>query len=87
MAHGLDPDDPVSFLLVEGDVAHTDTDAIVRVLSGLGGSWRMAGVLGWTPRVVRDGLYRVVARNRYWLFGRRALCLLPTDAQRARFLD
>ena len=26
--HGLDPDDPTSFLLIEGDAAHRDTDAI-----------------------------------------------------------
>ena len=30
--HGLDPDDPASFLLVEGDDAWTDSDAIQRVL-------------------------------------------------------
>lgn len=86
-AHGLDPDDPVSFLLVEDGRAHTDTDAIVRVLGSLGGVWRVpAAVLSLLPRALRDPLYRVMARNRYRLFGRHAQCLLPTPGQAARFL-
>ncbi|MGE8227690.1 MAG: thiol-disulfide oxidoreductase DCC family protein, partial [Stenotrophomonas sp.] len=40
-AHGLDPDDPLSFLLVAEGVAYTDTDAILRVVTGLGGAWRL----------------------------------------------
>lgn len=85
--HGLDPDDPMSFLLVEGDLAHTDTDAIVRVLAGLGGAWRIARVVMVIPRPLRDGLYRTVARNRYRWFGRRDACVLPAAGQRERFLD
>ena len=83
--HGLDPDDPASFLLVEGDDAWTDSDAIQRVLTGLGGAWRLAGVMAVVPRVVRDPLYRSVARNRYRWFGTTE-CHVPTDEERARFL-
>jgi predicted DCC family thiol-disulfide oxidoreductase YuxK len=83
--HGLDLDDPASFLLVDGDNAWTDSDAIGRVLTGLGGMWRLAGVIAWVPRAVRDPLYRWIARNRYRLFGTTA-CHVPTDEQRARFL-
>ncbi len=83
--HGLDPDDPASFLLVDGPQAWTDSDAIRRVLTGLGGVWRLAGVIALVPRVVRDPLYRWVARNRYAWFGTTA-CRMPTDEERARFL-
>lgn len=86
-ANGLDPDDPMSFLLIENGRAWTDTDAIARVLSGLGGVWRLAAALRWLPRALRDPLYRWVARNRYRWFGRYEQCLLPTPEQRARFLD
>ena len=85
-ANGLDPDDPVSFLLIEGDRAWTDTDAMVRVLQGLGGGWRMAGVIAWCPRFVRDRLYRQVARNRYRWFGRHERCLMPMPQHTGRFL-
>jgi len=85
--HGLDPDDPLSFLLVEQGRAWSDTDAIVRVLAGLGGVWKLAHVLWVVPRAWRDRAYRALARNRYRWFGRHEQCFLPTPAQAARFLD
>ena len=84
--HGLDPDDPSSFLLLEGEAAWTDTDAIRRVVTGLGGVWCVAHVLAWIPGRLRDRIYRLVARNRYRWFGRNATCFLPSPEQRARFL-
>lgn len=85
--HGLDPDDPLSFLLVDTTGAWTDSDAIVRVLAGLGGLWRLSRVLRLIPRRVRDLGYRLIARNRYRWFGRSDHCMLPTPEQHARFLD
>ena len=90
-AHGLDPDDPASFLLVEYDVAampriSTDTDAIRRVLAGLGGGWRTANALVLLPRRLRDAAYRRLARNRYRWFGRHDTCRLPAPEHRHRFL-
>ncbi|PPU66654.1 hypothetical protein XcodCFBP4690_00435 [Xanthomonas codiaei] len=85
--HGLDPDDPLSFLLVDHSGAWTDSDAIVRVLARLGGLWRLATVLRVIPRGLRDIGYRLIARNRYRWFGRSDHCMLPTPEQHARFLD
>ena len=84
-AHGLDANDPASFLMVENGVAWTDTDAIRRVLSGLGGAWRIATLIGLVPRFLRDPLYRSIARNRYRGFGTTA-CTITDEAQRSRFL-
>lgn len=86
-AHGLDPDDPMSFLLLEDGRALTDSDAILRVLAGLGGPWRLATSARLLPRRWRDAAYRALARNRYRWFGRHDACYLPTPAQAARFLD
>jgi predicted DCC family thiol-disulfide oxidoreductase YuxK len=89
--HGLDPDDPVSFLLIEYDRGatprvSTDTTAIRRVLAGLGGFWRLAHLAALLPTFVRDPLYRLIARNRYRLFGRHDACMVPSEEDRARFL-
>ncbi len=86
LKHGLDPDDPSSFLLLDGGAAWTDTDAIRRVVTSLGGVWRVAHVLAWIPGPLRDRIYRLVARNRYRWFGRNATCFVPEPEQRARFL-
>src|SRR3546814_2950136 len=43
--HGLEPDDPMSFLLLDASGARTDSDAIIAVLARLGGAWRAARLL------------------------------------------
>lgn len=86
LRQGLDPDDPVSFLLVEPDRAWQDTDAIVRVVTGLGGAWRLVRLVAMLPRPLRDRLYRWLARNRYRWFGRREACMLVPAGCEDRFL-
>ena len=58
----------------------------IALLGGLGGAWRVAGLGRLLPRALRDRLYRLVARNRYRLFGRRDTCRLPDPDQRDRFI-
>ncbi|WP_426270473.1 thiol-disulfide oxidoreductase DCC family protein [Dyella kyungheensis] len=88
LAHGLSPDDPSSFLLVDGGHGYSDTDAIARVLDRLGGRWRAAAsALRLVPRPLRDPAYRWLARHRYRLFGKRQQCRLPEPEQAWRFID
>jgi predicted DCC family thiol-disulfide oxidoreductase YuxK len=85
--HGIDPDDPLSFLLLEDRKGYTDTDAIVRILRSFGPGWKFIALLvSIVPRFVRDPLYRWIARNRYRTFGRRAACRVPTADIADRFL-
>ena len=39
--HGVDPDDPVTFLLVDAGMPYTDTDAALRIVSWFGRGWRL----------------------------------------------
>jgi predicted DCC family thiol-disulfide oxidoreductase YuxK len=85
--HGIDPDDPLSFLLLEDNKGYTDTDAIVRILRSFGPGCKFIALLvSIVPRFVRDPLYRWIARNRYRMFGRRAACRVPTADIADRFL-
>lgn len=86
--HGIDPHDPVSFLLLEQGRAYTDTDAIARVLLNFGFLWRsIARSMRIVPRPMRDASYRWLARNRYRFFGRREVCLVPSASDAERFLS
>lgn len=80
--HGLQ-----TLLLVDGQRTWQHTAAIFRVLHALGWPWRLAWLAWLVPSVIRDPLYRLVARNRYRVFGRTAACILPPPAHAARFLD
>jgi predicted DCC family thiol-disulfide oxidoreductase YuxK len=87
-SHGLDPDDPKSFLLVGEGRGYMDTDALIRVLDSFGGRWRLVATLvRLTPRLLRDALYRTIARNRYKLFGKHDLCVVPSAQTADRFLS
>jgi predicted DCC family thiol-disulfide oxidoreductase YuxK len=86
--HGIDPDDPKSFLLLEAGRGYMDTDAIIRVLKSFGGVWQaLAALLRLMPRLLRDPMYRWLARNRYRLFGRRDVCMIPSQQSAERFLS
>lgn len=84
---GLRVDGLQTLLLVDGERSWQHTAAILRVLHALGWPWRAAWLLWLVPRPLRDGLYRVIARNRYVLFGRSSTCLMPPADHSRRFLD
>ena len=85
--HGLDPEDPDSFLLADGAAGYENSDAIIRVVTALGGAWRLAALFRLVPRLLRDRLYRWIARNRYRWFGRREACMVPSPEMQGRFLE
>jgi predicted DCC family thiol-disulfide oxidoreductase YuxK len=88
LAHGLDPQSPLSFLLVQDGRGYTDSDAIARVLRGLDRRrwhWLSRAML-LVPCGLRDRVYRFVARHRYRIFGQSRHCFVPTPEQRARFM-
>lgn len=76
-----------TLLLVEGGRCYVRSEAVFRVLDGLGWPWRLLTVLRAVPAALRDWLYDRVALNRYALFGRYAQCRLPTPDHAGRFLD
>ncbi len=84
---GLQVEGLQTLLLVDGTNSWQHTGAILRILHHLGWPWRAAW-LGWlVPAVLRDALYRLVARHRYRIFGRTETCMVPLPDVAARFLD
>lgn len=82
---GVSPDDPETNIVILDGRAWFKSDAALAVISRLGGpGW--ARMLLRLPRRLRDPVYDLIARNRYRLFGRRQVCLLPSGQDRARFL-
>ncbi|HEX6332817.1 MAG TPA: thiol-disulfide oxidoreductase DCC family protein [Flavisolibacter sp.] len=76
-----------SFVLIENGRALQKSEAALRIAAHLPGLWKGLQVFRILPRFVRDALYDFIARNRYRWFGKKAECMVPSDALRDRFLD
>ncbi len=83
---GLDPKNYETNILIEDGVAYYKADGSIRMAVGLGFPWSLAVVFRILPKRWRDGLYDLVARNRYRLFGRSDVCYAPRAEYRDRFL-
>lgn len=83
------PDDTLdqTILLLEDDVVHTRSTAVLRALRHLKGPARWLHPLILVPKFLRDPLYDIVARNRIRWFGRLDACLVPSAETRNRFID
>lgn len=75
-----------SMLYLDEHGLHDQSDASLHVYRRLGGFWWFLSLFRFVPRRLRTWAYRLIARNRYRLFGQRDTCRLPTPAERARFL-
>ena len=76
-----------TILLIEGDEVFSQSTAILRSLRHLRGWPRWLVPLRLVPRVIRDPVYDLIARNRYKWFGRHTTCFVPSPETRARFID
>ncbi len=83
-----DTEDLKSIVLIVDGKTFRHSAAIVRVLCLLSPLWKLAGYALWViPAPLRDFGYRLVARIRYRLFGKKESCRLPSAEERARFLS
>jgi predicted DCC family thiol-disulfide oxidoreductase YuxK len=89
--HGVKVDLDTVYVVVNGGAEESllaRSDAVLFVLRETGGLWRAgAWFLKWVPRRVRDWGYGLIARHRYRMFGRYETCPIPSERERARFLD
>jgi predicted DCC family thiol-disulfide oxidoreductase YuxK len=90
--HNLDPHDLDTVYVVVDHARATEhllarSDAILFLLKELGGIWKLAAVGKFLPQIMRDAIYKLVARNRYRVFGKYDSCMLPEPKHRAKFLD
>ena len=76
-----------SFILLDKDGIFVRSEASLRVARQLPFPWKLLAALLVIPAAWRNPTYRYIARRRYELFGKRATCRVPTDAERGLFLE
>ena len=62
------------------------SDAIIHVLQRLGGIWSLVAAGKILPKSLRDLFYKFVATNRYRVFGKYDVCLMPEERYKHKFL-
>ena len=75
-----------SVILIEDGTAYTHSTAALRIVRRLGAPWSWLYPFVIVPRPIRDFFYRLFAKYRYRMFGRKDECMIPTPEVRARFL-
>jgi predicted DCC family thiol-disulfide oxidoreductase YuxK len=84
---GLPADFNKTVIYLEKGIPYFNSTAALRIAGKLAGPWPVLARIGLlVPRPLRDGVYNVIARNRYHWFGRRDSCLVPTQELSSRFL-
>lgn len=82
---GIDPEAPQTNAVILDGRIFFKSDAALAVLGALTAT-RPLALLKAAPRVLRDPVYDLIARNRYAIFGRTETCMAPSAEDRARFL-
>ena len=85
--YNLNKPDVDSVILIEKGAAYTHSTAALKIAGNLDGNWKVFSIFRFVPRFLRDFGYKTFAKNRYRLFGKKDVCMMPTPEIRARFLN
>jgi predicted DCC family thiol-disulfide oxidoreductase YuxK len=85
LQEGGSVDNDTAYLYHDG-VLHERSDAVFATFGFLPWPWRLVALGRFLPRPLRNAGYRLVAANRYRLFGKKDTCRVPTPEERALFL-
>jgi len=82
--HGKIPD---SLILEIGDQLYSRSDAALRTAILIHRWAALSKVCFIIPKFIRDGVYNIIAKNRYRWFGKKEACMIPTPELQSRFLS
>lgn len=60
--------------------------AVFEIVRYLKRPYSWFGVFKILPLFITDGIYNLVANNRYRIFGRKKVCMTPDESMKGRFL-
>ncbi len=85
---GINPDEIDSIVLIEPGVAYFQkSTAALEIARQLSGGYSLLKNFLFLPESLRDGVYDIIANNRYKWFGKKESCMIPTPELKSKFLD
>jgi predicted DCC family thiol-disulfide oxidoreductase YuxK len=76
-----------SIILIKKGITYFKSDAIIEIAKQING-WPQILKYGFLiPKFLRDGIYNLIAKNRYYLFGKQEACPIPSEDHRKRYIS
>ena len=82
---GLDEIPDSVMLFVDGELL-VRSDAALAISTYLKRPYVYGIIFKYVPKILRDSVYNLIAKNRYRWFGKRETCRVPSADERERFL-
>ncbi len=76
-----------SVIFIKDGIVFYKSDAIIEIAKLINGWPRIFKYACLFPKFLRDGVYNLIAKNRYSLFGKKETCTVPSEEDRKRFLS
>ena len=78
--------DRKSIILIKQGTVFYKSDAVIEIAKQMTG-WPSILKYGFLfPKFLRDGMYDLIAKNRYFLFGKKDTCSTPSEKDIKRFI-
>ena len=76
-----------SVVYITNGLAYYESDAVIEIAKLLTGWPSLLKYSIKVPRFLRNAIYKLIAANRYKLFGKKENCMVPKEADKERFLN
>jgi predicted DCC family thiol-disulfide oxidoreductase YuxK len=84
---GFNPDQLYSILVMREGKIFERSAAVMEIARHLSWPWRGIRIFRILPTFICDFFYKLIANNRYRLFGKKDACMIPTPELKARFME
>jgi len=76
-----------SIVFIRAEKAYIQSDAALEIAKNLDYPWKILYGFVILPGFVRNGIYKLIARNRYSIFGKNENCMVADERIKERFLE
>jgi len=76
-----------SIILIQNGIIKNRSSAVLHILYHLNTHWRFLIIFYIIPYPIRDLLYTIIAKTRYFIFGKRDKCMVPDSSIKSKFLS
>lgn len=85
---GIDTAKIDSIVLIEpGEAFYIKSSAALHIAKHLSGGYALLKYFLFLPEFLRNGVYNIIANNRYRWFGKKKECMIPSPELKAKFLE